>query len=110
MRQNVNFILFLMNRRIDVGFHDINQSLKFELIFSRDRIRGAGKRCYTFLVGKPNVAKLANFPEIDVFVLVACPETSFPDTSDFFQGYIFPHFNFLKRQSRMEIKKSWFYL
>ena len=29
----------------------------------------AGKRIYTFLVGKPNVAKLANFPEIDVFVL-----------------------------------------
>jgi len=57
----------------------------------RDRIRGAGKRCYTFLVGKPNVAKLANFPEIDVFVLVACPETSFPDTSDFFQPVITPY-------------------
>ncbi len=46
----------------------------------RQTIRRAGKRCYNFLVGKPNVAKLANFPEIDVFVLVACPETSFPDT------------------------------
>ncbi len=46
----------------------------------RQTVRRAGKRCYTFLVGKPNVAKLANFPEIDVFVLVACPETSFPDT------------------------------
>ncbi len=54
----------------------------FPLILDRLRqtIRRAGKRCYTFLVGKPNVAKLANFPEIDVFVLVACPETSFPDT------------------------------
>ena len=31
--------------------------------------KNAGKRMYTFLVGKPNVAKLANFPEIDVFVL-----------------------------------------
>lgn len=57
----------------------------------RDRIREAGKRCYTFLVGKPNAAKLANFPEIDVFVLVACPETSFPDTSDFFQPVITPY-------------------
>jgi diphthamide biosynthesis enzyme Dph1/Dph2-like protein len=46
----------------------------------RQTIRQAGKRCYTFLLGKPNVAKLANFPEIDVFVLVACPESSFPDT------------------------------
>ncbi len=57
-------------------------SRDFPLILDRLRqtIRRAGKRCYTFLVGKPNVAKLANFPEIDVFVLVACPETSFPDT------------------------------
>ena len=31
--------------------------------------KNAGKRMYTFLVGKPNVAKLANFPEIDIFVL-----------------------------------------
>ena len=31
--------------------------------------KNAGKRIYTFLVGKPNVAKLANFPEIDIFVL-----------------------------------------
>lgn len=31
---------------------------------------------YTFVVGKINPAKLANFPEIDCFVLVACPEHS----------------------------------
>jgi diphthamide biosynthesis protein 2 len=31
---------------------------------------------YTFVVGKINAAKLANFPEIDCFVLVACPEHS----------------------------------
>merc|ERR1719427_2648883 len=37
----------------------------------RKTIKTAGKKVYTFLVGKPNVAKLANFPEIDVFVLVA---------------------------------------
>ena len=57
-------------------------SRDFPLIMERLRqtVRRAGKRCYTFLLGKPNVAKLANFPEIDVFVLVACPETSFPDT------------------------------
>jgi len=57
-------------------------SRDYPLILERLRgtIRRAGKRGYTFLVGKPNVAKLANFPEIDVFVLVACPETSFPDT------------------------------
>lgn len=42
----------------------------------RDTIKRAGKRQYTFLVGKPNSAKLANFPEIDVFVVVACPLNS----------------------------------
>ena len=33
--------------------------------------RAAGKRTYTLLMGKPNPAKLANFPEVDVFVLIA---------------------------------------
>ena len=42
----------------------------------RDSIKRAGKRPYTFLVGKPNAPKLANFPEVDVFVIVACPENS----------------------------------
>jgi len=41
--------------------------------------RAAGKACYTFLVGKPSAAKLGNFPEADVFVLVACPESSLLD-------------------------------
>merc|ERR1712150_40616 len=36
----------------------------------------AGRRQYTFLVGKPNAPKLANFPEIDVFVAVGCPLNS----------------------------------
>ena len=33
--------------------------------------RAAGKRTYTLLMGKPSPAKLANFPEVDVFVMVA---------------------------------------
>lgn len=36
--------------------------------------RRAGKRTYTLLVGKPSPAKLANFPEIEIFVLVADPQ------------------------------------
>jgi diphthamide biosynthesis protein 2 len=39
-------------------------------------IKRAGKRFYTLSMGKLNVPKLANFPEIDMFVLVACPESS----------------------------------
>ena len=52
--------------------------------------KNAGKRIYTFLVGKPNVAKLANFPEVDVFVLVACPETTLIDSKEFLQPIITP--------------------
>ena len=33
----------------------------------------AGKKTYTLVMGKPSPAKLANFPEIDVFVMVADP-------------------------------------
>jgi diphthamide biosynthesis enzyme Dph1/Dph2-like protein len=40
----------------------------------------AGKTSYSFVVGKINQAKLANFMEIDVFVLVACPENSLVKT------------------------------
>lgn len=34
------------------------------------------KKSYTISVGKLNPAKLANFMEIECFVLVACPENS----------------------------------
>ena len=45
----------------------------------RTLINNAGKTSYTILVGKPNPAKLGNFPEIDVFILVACPESTLLD-------------------------------
>jgi len=56
----------------------------------RKVVKSADKRAYTFLVGKPNVAKLANFPEIDVFVLVACTELTFIDSKEFLQPVITP--------------------
>ena len=34
---------------------------------------------YTIAVGKLNPAKLANFMEVDIYVLVACPECSLHD-------------------------------
>jgi diphthamide biosynthesis protein 2 len=39
-----------------------------------------GKKTYTISVGKLNPAKLANFAEIECFVLVACPENSLIDS------------------------------
>lgn len=43
-------------------------------------ISAAGKKSYTFVMGKLNVAKMANFMEIDCYVLVACPENSLIDS------------------------------
>ena len=53
-------------------------------------IKAADKRCYIMLVGKINPAKLANFPEIDVFVLVSCPQNILFDGRDYFQPVITP--------------------
>jgi len=50
----------------------------------------AGKSVYQFVVGKPNTAKLANFSDIDIFVLIACPENSLLDSKEFFQPIITP--------------------
>ena len=35
---------------------------------------------YTVAVGKLNPAKLANIMEVDIFVLVACPQCSLQDS------------------------------
>jgi diphthamide biosynthesis protein 2 len=45
----------------------------------RKLLRQARKKSYTISVGKLNPAKLANFLEIECFVLVACPENSLID-------------------------------
>jgi len=56
----------------------------------KELIKSAGKKSYTFVVGKINVPKLANFQEIDAFVLVACPENSLIDSREFFQPVLTP--------------------
>ncbi|XP_019284535.2 2-(3-amino-3-carboxypropyl)histidine synthase subunit 2 isoform X1 [Panthera pardus] len=39
----------------------------------RNLAQAAGKRSYVLALGRPTPPKLANFPEMDVFVLLACP-------------------------------------
>lgn len=53
-------------------------------------IKAAGKKSYVLVVGKPNVAKLANFQEVDVYVLVACPENTLLDSKEFFRPIVTP--------------------
>ncbi|XP_054622419.1 2-(3-amino-3-carboxypropyl)histidine synthase subunit 2 [Dunckerocampus dactyliophorus] len=56
----------------------------------KETIRKAGKKTYMFAMGKLNVAKLANFLEIDIFVLIACPENSLLDSGEFYRPVVTP--------------------
>jgi len=57
----------------------------------RTKVENAGRACYTFVVGKINVNKLANFAEVECFVLVSCGETSIlSDERDFHVPIITP--------------------
>lgn len=57
----------------------------------KDTIKKAGKKSYTFVVGKLNVPKLANFAEVDVYVVVACAENSLVDSSEFYKPVVTPY-------------------
>ncbi|KAI9051942.1 hypothetical protein LZ554_004197 [Drepanopeziza brunnea f. sp. 'monogermtubi'] len=53
-------------------------------------IERAGKKSYTFVVGKVNAAKLANFSEIGGWVVVGCWESSLVDGEGFYRGVVTP--------------------
>ncbi|XP_016457523.1 uncharacterized protein LOC107781343 [Nicotiana tabacum] len=56
----------------------------------KDLIIQAGKKAYTFVMGRPNPAKLANFPECDVFIYVSCAQTALLDSKEFLAPVITP--------------------
>uniref|UniRef100_A0A8C7XC75 2-(3-amino-3-carboxypropyl)histidine synthase subunit 2 n=1 Tax=Oryzias sinensis TaxID=183150 RepID=A0A8C7XC75_9TELE len=56
----------------------------------KENIHRAGKKSYVFAMGKLNVPKLANFLEIDIFVLIACAENSLLDSSEFYKPVVTP--------------------
>ncbi|CAD6445969.1 d9515e78-575e-4ceb-ab03-d4fc5c136497-CDS, partial [Sclerotinia trifoliorum] len=53
-------------------------------------IRSKGKKSYTFVVGKVNAAKLANFSEIEGWVVVGCWESSLIEGEALFKPVITP--------------------
>ncbi|KAJ6817555.1 diphthamide biosynthesis protein 2 isoform X1 [Iris pallida] len=53
-------------------------------------IEGAGKKTYILVMGRPNAAKLANFPECDIFVYVSCAQTALLDSKEFLAPVITP--------------------
>jgi diphthamide biosynthesis protein 2 len=51
----------------------------------------SGKKFYEVLVGKINEPKLKNFPLVDLYVLVACPEQSLVEFKMFNMTVVSPH-------------------
>jgi diphthamide biosynthesis protein 2 len=66
------------------------QRFKDVLTKLRYQISESGRTSYLFVVGKVNVSKLANFAEIEAFVLVACSENSLLDSREFHVPVITP--------------------
>ncbi|GAA5906828.1 hypothetical protein JCM5296_001952 [Sporobolomyces johnsonii] len=56
----------------------------------RKLIASHHKKSYTVAVGKLNPAKLANFIEVECFVLVACPENTMVDSKEFLRPIVTP--------------------
>ena len=56
----------------------------------RELALASGKTPYTVVVGDPTPQKLANFPEMDIFVLVGSPEASILPARGFYKPIIHP--------------------
>jgi diphthamide biosynthesis protein 2 len=59
-----------------------------------DKLRELGQNCgksvYTVVVGEPTPQKLANLPEMDVFVLIGSPEVSILPAKGFYKPVLHP--------------------
>ncbi|KAI0179062.1 diphthamide biosynthesis protein [Hypoxylon sp. FL1284] len=56
----------------------------------KDQIAAAGKKSYTIVVGKLNAAKLANFAEIDGWVVVGCWESGLVEQEGLWKPVVTP--------------------
>jgi len=56
----------------------------------RKMVAMAGKKCYTFVMSRVTPEKLANYPEVDVFVLVSYPQMALLDSKEFYAPVITP--------------------
>lgn len=59
----------------------------------KTKISSAGKKHYMFVVGKPNVAKLANFELIDVWCVLGCDHQGIilDQTGEYFKSIVTPY-------------------
>ncbi|MCO5557310.1 hypothetical protein L7F22_010871 [Adiantum nelumboides] len=65
------------------GYREMVKSLK-------RLVKESGKKPYVLAMGRPNPAKLANFPECDIFVIVACAQTALLDNKAYMVPVITP--------------------
>jgi diphthamide synthase subunit DPH2 len=81
-----NVIGILVGTLSQKKFRSVISTLQRQIIHS-------GRACYTLAVGKIHqISKLANFAEIDCFVLVACTETSIlPNEREYHVPILTPH-------------------
>ncbi|QDS72089.1 hypothetical protein FKW77_003325 [Venturia effusa] len=56
----------------------------------KKQIAAAGKKSYTFVVGKINAAKIANFSEIGGWIVIGCWESSLVESKEFYRPLITP--------------------
>ena len=60
------------------------------LDYVKKTIASEGKKSYTFVVGKVNAAKVANFSEVGGWVVIGCWESSLIEGKDFWRPIITP--------------------
>ncbi|GIL79542.1 hypothetical protein Vretimale_12223 [Volvox reticuliferus] len=81
--RSASIIGLLVGTLGSAGFLDVILALRRLAI-------AAGKKTYTFLMGKPNPAKLGNFPEVDVFVMVCDAQGLILDCRDYLAPLVSP--------------------
>ncbi|KAF5281697.1 hypothetical protein FQA39_LY17718 [Lamprigera yunnana] len=54
-------------------------------------IRAHGKKYYVISVGKPTIAKLANFAEIEMYIVISCSMNEIYDSREFYKPIVTPY-------------------
>jgi hypothetical protein len=85
---HIHFQILLFSLKLFFVEHTANFSEILE--HTKTILKQAQKEYHIFMMGKINVPKLANFPEIEMFVIIACPETSLIDRNEFGRPIITP--------------------
>ncbi|KAI8893443.1 putative diphthamide synthesis protein-domain-containing protein [Globomyces pollinis-pini] len=82
--KDANVIGIVVGTLAVASFLEIIESLKALILAN-------GKKPYLLAVGKPSPAKLANFPEIELFVLVSCSQNALLDSREYMVPIVTPY-------------------